>query len=616
MGLSINTRMILRCGLLMGGLASGVLTLPSNAQTEKSMPQLTSPHLRRSDVAFPQPNSPDVYRRYGATLVAWGFRPWKATGEELTKKWRAQRDAAHKAGVRYQARVELDAGWRRWIDVDPDIMESVCRTLEGKPITYHFWKQTYKGHPSYQGCTNAPGYRRFLLQQAQEALSSKPDMLLIDAIQVTPATVWRAGCFCPWCTKGFREYVRTNVRAETLAEVGVGDLQIFDYGAFLRARGVTDKTAGRQLTFWPPKLPLAEEFLTFQHLAARAFIADFQQRVEKLAGKSLPLSTSTVLREPRDWWAYPVVDHFTIETVLKARDRQIPQEPIFRYKLADALGMRVLSTGIPVQDLNFVRDEKLPGLVRTWIAQSYAYGHNFMVPHSMWCGEGEKGRYESKPGDCDDLYQFVRANAGLLDGYETKAEVGLLYNSQAVRQRHRGVRQACRELTRRNIPFRMVVAGDLWMPKVLKVGDLAGLKALVVAGPTSVSPEQRAALNTVETTTVAWPDMERLTSLVPSQVTVAGTSGITVLPRARSDDGQAPLVCHLLNGAYLPDADAMQTARDFKVTLADSLLGRQVSGVRLLEPGRQALSCRWEPINGGIRIDIPRLELWAIMEIR
>lgn len=101
--------------------------------------------LKRSEVVFARPANAEVYQQYGATLVAWGFRSWKLTGEELTSEWRRQCDLAHGVGAKYQARVELDAGWRGWIDFDPNIEDSVCRTLEGQLLTYPFWTSNYRG---------------------------------------------------------------------------------------------------------------------------------------------------------------------------------------------------------------------------------------------------------------------------------------------------------------------------------------------------------------------------------------------------------------------------------------------------------------------------------------
>ena len=571
--------------------------------------------LKRSEVVFPRSTNPEVYRQYGATLVAWGFRSWNLTGEELTSEWRRQRDLAHDAGAKYQARVELDAGWRGWIDFDPNIQDSVCRTIEGKLLTYPFWTGIYKGKPAYFGCTNSKGYQRYLLHQAREALSSNPDMLMIDAMVVTTKATRGGGCFCDACVEAFREHVQTNVSPDVLKKHGITDVAAFNYGDLLRKQGVTDQQFGKQIYNLSETLPLAQEYRTFQHFAAREFIKNFRKQAETIAGRRILLSTNSFLRSPGDWWAVPAVDFFTSESAMNAKSRAIPREPIFRYKLADALNVRVVSTGTPKQDWVFVRDNHLPGLVRTWIAQSYAYGHHFMVPHSMWCGEGqEQSDYKSQPGDCADLYQFVREHAELFDGFETVADVGVVYSNTAFRRGQRQAQQACYDLTKRNIPFRLIAAGDEWMPVELRKEDLAGLRAIVVTNPGSLDAAQRVTLNAAKDRTVLRPDDKRLSQLVPPPIHVTGATNVTVLPRAKPGDGRT-LVCHLLNGNYVPQSDSMEALRNFNITLDDSLLPSTVTMATLTAPGQEDVACSFAQNENGVSVSVPSLDLWALLRL-
>ena len=62
-------------------------------------------------------------------------------------------------------------------------------------------------------------------------------------------------------------------------------------------------------------------------------------------------------------------------------------------------------------------------LYRLAIAACYATGSNFIVPWDQYAGVG-KDRVFSEPEDMADLYGFVRACAGHLDGYEDVLAVG------------------------------------------------------------------------------------------------------------------------------------------------------------------------------------------------
>jgi hypothetical protein len=238
-----------------------------------------------------------------------------------------------------------------------------------------------------------------------------------------------------------------------------------------------------------------------------------------------------------------------------------------------------------------------------------------MVPHSMWCGAGERSRYESAPGDCDYLYQFVRSNAELFDGYEPIGRVGVLYSNTAFRRWRREARDAYLALIAENVPCRFVVAGDEWVPRRLTAGDLEGLEALVTAEPTFLDAEQQAVIGTFADRTVVWPDRGRLFELMPRQITVAGAEQVMVLPRAKPDDRDSPFVCHLLNTTYVADTDSMQVKRNCTITLADSLFGAEIARARLLVPGRESLELAVRRAPEATEITVPELDLWAVLKL-
>jgi len=112
--------------------------------------------LKRSDVLITRPCGMDVYRRYRATGLGWGFLPEPdRRGLPPDEEMMRDVDEAHRCGVKFQGRVELDADWMGMIDFDSNFMESTVRDLNNRPAVT-WWVHTYKGHPSYHFCTNAP----------------------------------------------------------------------------------------------------------------------------------------------------------------------------------------------------------------------------------------------------------------------------------------------------------------------------------------------------------------------------------------------------------------------------------------------------------------------------
>jgi len=596
-------------------MAVGWTLLPCAADNSRTV------SVKRSDVVVTRPPwKPALHeQQYGATFLAWGFlpAPSREGGDRHTEEWRSIVNAVHAAGARFQGRIELDAGWRGMIDYDPNFMESVCRTLDGAPITSPwFWDKSYKGNPAYWFCTNSPQFRGFMKHEVAAALSVDVDALMIDAQTSTLSTLRMGGCFCRWCMKGFGKYLRDHAPPGVLARHRVTDLEQFDYGRYLRGRRVNAQTFARMVYRRPPVIPFAEEYVSFQYTASGSLVEEFRRCVEREAGRPLPISSSAPLTWPHQLYAIPHVTFLCSELYHESFSRQPPREVLFSYKLTEAFDRPLICTALPRQDWATVKRENRPGLVRTWIAQAYAFGVNFMVPDRMWCyGDQREGVgthwYESKPGDYDFLYRFVRQHADLLDGYDALAHVGLVYSNRAVNE----VRDTCISLALDNVPFQLVVAGDGWLPNRLEYEDLRGFKAIVVPVDLVLDANQQTMLNMVRHRTVVGLDRKRLFELVPRQVTVESASGITVVPRANKSDAHAPFVCHLVNRNYVPSTDSMRVQKDFTITVADSLFGVGIERATLYAPGREPVECEVRRLASGTRIAIPELDIWAILKL-
>ena len=116
--------------------------------------------------------------------------------------------------------------------------------------------------------------------------------------------------------------------------------------------------------------------------------------------------------------------------------------------------------------------------------------------------------YHSKPGDYEPLYHFLRDYPELFDDYESFASVALIFSNNAVRQ-HLGERlssghlggqnrsapgtdlaAACFALSRANLPFRLIVAGDDWVEDRLLDADLAPYQLILRFEPSHLNAEQ------------------------------------------------------------------------------------------------------------------------------
>ncbi|MCY4019525.1 MAG: hypothetical protein OXG39_08970 [Chloroflexi bacterium] len=593
--------------------------------------------LKRSDVLITRPCGMEVYRRYRATGLGWGFLPEPdRRGLPPEEEMMRDVDEAHRCGVKFQGRVELDADWMGMIDFDSNFMESTVRDLNDRPaITW--WEHIYKGHPSYHYCTNAPGYRHYLMYQLRRVMRAGTDWLMIDsAIPTIGALNARyGGCFCRHCMAGFRDYLRANLSEEEIMSGGIGDLETFDYGDYLRGRGITDEIYRARILAFPPVIPLAKEYFDFQWGEINGLFREFKRYAREFS-EDVPMSSNSPYYWAEFMYAVDAHDFYTNEMEYQAPEIEIlPTEPIYTFKLADALERIVAITGVP-SAFEPYRIHDRPGHIRLWVAQAYAHGHVFMAPDKMWTlrYRGEPDRwYHSKPGDYEDLYHFVRDYPELFDGYESAASVALVFSNKAVRQYlgdqlssgHLGgqnrsapktdLAKACIALSGANLPYRIIVAGDEWIEDDLLEADLTSYRAVVRFEPSHLSAEQEAKLQGAGDRLVTWSDASNLLAKAGQDIDIIGAGNITVLPRHQPNTQDAPLIVHLLNSNYDLASDRYQTLSNIRLTIARSLLERSFSYATLYAPGKEPIVVDCQRTDDGTSIIVPELGMWGVLKL-
>ncbi len=593
--------------------------------------------LKRSDVLITRPCSMDVYRRYRATGLGWGFLPEPdRRGLPPDEEMMRDVDEAHRCGVKFQGRVELDADWMGMIDFDSNFMESTVRDLDNKPAVT-WWVHTYKGHPSYHFCTNAPAYRRYLMYQLRRVMQAGTDWLMIDsAIPTIGALNARyGGCFCQHCLAGFRQYLKANLKMVDREHWQISDLDTFNYRDFLLANDYTDERFRAEILAFPPVIPLAREFFDYQWQEVNSFFRAFKRYAQEF-GEDVPMSSNSPFYWAEFIYAVDAHDFYTNEMEYHPPEEEIlPTEPIYTFKLADALGRLLAITGVP-RAFEPCRLNDRPGHIRFWIAQAYAHGHVFMVPDKMWTHRfaGEPDRwYHSKPGDYEALYHFVRDYPQLFDEYESVAPIALIFSNNAVRQYlgdrlssgHLGGQNrsapktdlvtACIALSRANQPFRIIVAGDEWVADHLLNADLATYRAVIRFEPSYLSEEQEAKLSAIGDRSLTWSGIDTLLDKVGGDIGISGADNISVLPRYRPDEADSPLICHLLNSNYDLQTDQFITQRDIQLTISNDMMGRRFAKPVLYAPGQDPQLLQYRSDGAETVIFIPQMDMWAIIQL-
>ena len=582
---------------LAGCLLAGICFAPMLSAEEARA-------LHRSDVVF-FVDRPDDYAAYGCTVVGWGGRK---NAEEV-----------HAAGVRlYSASLPFRTGFAGMIDYSPDFLDAACRNFAGEPFAVPWlWDHKHKDQPIWWGCTNSPLYREWLEKRLREIMDSGVDGLHIDDYTGTAGSLnWLSGCFCRHCMAAFREYLKAKAPGETLAELGISDLDAFDYRQFLLERGITPETYRKDYG----SLPLKDAFADFQMQAVTEYVRGLQKQASEWRGRHIPLSVNSSLGSPNALMIVPYLDYVCGEVGHHAAGGAWPAHPVYIYKLAEALD-RPIAAMASGQDHAYISEHNTEELLRTWIVTAYSNGQIFTAPNRLWCYTKDKGThwYSGPREEYAWLFQFVRTRAELLDGYRTAAPVALIYDNAARRTGRGNIEPIAAKLDKANIPFDIVAAGDDWLDCRLTEEKLAPYATPIVPEmPEAMDEAQRALLE--KSGRMAVFDDALMASL--PRISVENGLDVAVTVRVNPENPDAPAAIHLHSRVYDKDNDAVVPQRDVAVHIPRALLpphiaaGAAAATAYIAAPTPAEESVAVEIGEDEAVLRLPSVGLWSLVALR
>jgi hypothetical protein len=313
---------------------------------------------------------------------------------------------------------------------DLAMKKSLCLLdLAGQPIVPDF-KKDWKGIRS-GGCVNNPAYREAFLANCLMQLDAGAEILQRDEASGNHAVAEvGAGCYCDYCIRGFRDYLKTTLKDSELAALGVTDVDHFDYAAYLRQTSLPTSHTGvdwsdtetlKKIKGTIKKTPLFGHFERFQAASMVNFYRWLRSRLDAHAGRRVPMSCNNSSYQNWERPCYLEFDFALSELMVASAE---PARMYERAQRALALG-KVQVFGTPKTMGEAYDPLRLVRLRRQVIATAYASGGLSPVPWD--CFEQTKkegGRYFGKPGEYADLFAFIRANDRFLDRYGTAGAVG------------------------------------------------------------------------------------------------------------------------------------------------------------------------------------------------
>jgi len=367
------------------------------------------PVLKRSEIVFMYASTPEAYKAYGATFVAWG-------GAETPEKVKMHRDL----GIRSTGSVWcLTAGAKELHD-SALLREAVAIDIEGKPIAVPWlFDHVYQGQKTEFGNTNHPAFREHVKSEVRRVMAAGADGLHVDDhLGVASPAHWYGGGFDEYSLAGFRDYLKRKAPGEKLEAAGVSNLETFDYRELVRRHAKTREEVNRKAG----EIPLFDLWKSFHLEAAADFIVELRRAAAEAAGHSVLLSANACLGNDAHHFVVPRLTHVVCEVWFNAdRGTEALDGALKAYAAARSLG-RPLACTASGHDWAHVKSRGAEELARFWVALTYAHGERFMVPHPsrQWCFNEKLGThwYEAPIEEYAPVFRFIRENASLLDDFE------------------------------------------------------------------------------------------------------------------------------------------------------------------------------------------------------
>lgn len=415
--------------------------------------------------------------------------------------------------------------------------------------------------------------------------------------------VFWGGCFCKDCLTGFARYLAQNATPEDMKAVGVETWEGFDYLDYLKTR--LGRTSTKDYLDKRGSDPLCSHFRLFQLTSTRQY---FEKLMDAGGDVNLTVNSNTTPARIASSFLLDMTDYLVGETDVGSNTNL--WETVSMLKMADALHLpQILSP--------FVRSKPEVPSVRKAIALTYAMGHRMLVPWDVYVGS-ETDRWFGKVEEYGDVYDFVRTNADLLDGYSPWADVVITAPISSNYAAMAAAGKASKLLMRAGYPCGFAaygVAGEIVHVPV-DPADVRSASVVVGVTPSEAGAEDEAAIRRAaggchivefDRSRISYRAMVKAVGEVAPPAYRVDDPNVLVLPRWKQDDPKAPRVVHLVN---------LGASRRPSVWLSDDILGGCGSvDALVLQPGKPVQKLQGKVSGGGIRFSDLDIDVWGVLVI-
>ncbi|MEI6147810.1 MAG: alpha-amylase family protein [bacterium] len=256
-------------------------------------------------------------------------------------------------------------------------------TLDGNPIFSKWLMVPGHDHYCYSPCGNKPAFREYVRKEIEIMIDAGAPVVHIDEFDAQLLAAMSGGCFCKDCLKLFREYLKKNPSAETAGF----DLDRFDYRAFLKKKGYTDKDLTDPDIDKRLAIPLWPSFVRFHIACIEPGVIDIADHVRaysrKKTGKAAQVTANLYNCDPH---GEAVRKHCDLIIGEKA-DIKLRQDGYYRYGFAffgGKEGSSIEDPGPYVHEIMRDIDSGKNDSYILFMLEPLAHGFNIAIPYGGW----------------------------------------------------------------------------------------------------------------------------------------------------------------------------------------------------------------------------------------
>lgn len=256
-------------------------------------------------------------------------------------------------------------------------------TLDGNPIFSKWLMVPGHDHYCYSPCGNKPAFREYVRKEIEIMIDAGAPVVHIDEFDAQLLAAMSGGCFCKDCLRLFREYLKLNPSAET---EGL-DLDRFDYRAFLKKKGYTDKDLTDPDMDKRLAIPLLPAFIRFHIDCIEPGVIDIADHVRayslKKTGKQAQVTANLYNCDPH---GDAVRKHCDLIIGEKA-DIKLRQDGYYRYGYAFFGGKEGSFIEDPGPYVHEIMRDIAAGKNDSYILfmlEPLAHGFNIAIPYGGW----------------------------------------------------------------------------------------------------------------------------------------------------------------------------------------------------------------------------------------